>query len=248
MSAAETWLLGRNPHIGGSLGLRPALERVLSVPFAPEASVSRQGQRVLLVRKRLRYRAPSRRRTMADRISRLTEELQQFLAAQHVFFVATAPLDRGGHVNLSPKGLDTLRVLSPTELAYLDLTGSGNETSAHLLENGRITLMVCAFEGRPRVLRVYGTGRVHVPGSPRWNELRRLFPTVEGVRQIITVAIAEARTSCGYGVPLLEFRGERPTLEKWAVTKGVEGLVRYRREHNARSLDGLPTHLASAED
>ena len=185
---------------------------------------------------------------MGERFPSLTDELREFLSAQHVFFVATAPLDARGHVNLSPKGLDTQRVLSANEIAYLDLTGSGNETSALLLENGRITVMACAFEGRPQVVRVYGRGRVHLPGSARWDELRPRFPEIPGVRQVITVGIEEVRTSCGYGVPTLTFGGDRPTLEKWAVTKGPPGLARYRREHNASSLDGLPTHLGSANE
>ena len=184
---------------------------------------------------------------MADRFPGLTGGLREFLAAQHVFFVATAPRDPAGHVNLSPKGLDTLRVLSPNEIAYLDLTGSGNETSAHLLENGRITVMACAFEGKPQILRIYGRGTVHLPGTPRWNELRPRFPEIPGARQLVTVAVEEVRTSCGYGVPTLAFRGNRPTLEKWAVRKGREGLARYRREHNTKSLDGLPTHLVAEE-
>ena len=183
---------------------------------------------------------------MAERIPALTDELREFLTAQHVYFVATAPLAAPGHVNLSPKGLDTLRVLSANEIAYLDLTGSGNETSAHLLENGRITVMACAFEGRPQIVRVYGKGKVHLPGSPRWDELRSRFPEIPGIRQVISIAIEEVRTSCGYGVPTLTFDGDRPTLERWARAKGPEGLVRYRREHNAKSLDGLPTPLDSA--
>lgn len=173
----------------------------------------------------------------------LSPELRRFLEAQHVFFVATAPLEAAGRVNLSPKGLDTLRILAPTELAYLDLTGSGNETSAHLLENGRITLLACAFEGPPRILRIYGRGAVHLPGSRRWAALRPLFPSIEGARQIVTVAIERVKTSCGYGVPRLDFRQERDTLARWTAAKGPAGLVDYRAQNNARSLDGLPTHL-----
>ena len=173
----------------------------------------------------------------------LTPELERFLAAQHVFFVATAPLGSAGRVNLSPKGLDTLCVLSPGEIAYLDLTGSGNETSAHLLENGRITLMACAFEGAPRILRIYGRGAVHLPGTARWEELRSHFPPHEGARQIVTVAIERAKTSCGYGVPHLEFVQEREALDRWTRSKGTDGLSDYRAKHNAESLDGLPTHL-----
>jgi hypothetical protein len=175
----------------------------------------------------------------------LSEELRTFLLAQPCFFVASAPLGRGGRVNVSPKGLDTLRVLGPRECAYLDLTGSGNETSAHVLENGRLTFMACSFGERPRILRLYGRGAVHLPDSPRWAELRSAFGDAEGVRQIITLAIERVQTSCGYGVPRMEFQGHRPTLTRWAETRGDAGLARYRAEKNAVSIDGLPTHLAS---
>jgi hypothetical protein len=174
----------------------------------------------------------------------LSEELRTFLLAQPCFFVASAPVGRGGRVNVSPKGLDTLRVLGPRECAYLDLTGSGNETSAHVLENGRLTIMACSFGERPRILRLYGRGVVHLPTSPRWEELRPAFGNAEGVRQIITLAIERVQTSCGYGVPRMEFQGQRPTLTRWAETKGDAGLARYRAEKNTVSIDGLPTHLA----
>jgi hypothetical protein len=177
----------------------------------------------------------------------LTDDLAEFLQRQPVFFVATAPSGApgGGHVNLSPKGLDSLRVLSPTRLAYLDLTGSGNETSAHLLENGRITLMACAFEGNPMILRVFGRGSVALPGSEAWRELRGRFPAHPGERQLVVIDVERVQTSCGHGVPLLAFEEPRDLLTRWAEKKGPEGLVAYRREKNAASLDGLPTHLAS---
>lgn len=184
---------------------------------------------------------------MAQIYPDLTPTLQQFLARQHVFFVATAPRDPAAHINLSPKGLDTLRILSSHELAYLDLTGSGNETSAHLLENGRITLMACAFDGPPNVLRVYGEGTVHLPGSERWTELRSLFPEIEGARQIITVRVDKVLTSCGYAVPLMEFRKHRDLLPKWSRSKGPAGLSEYRAEKNEVSIDGMMTHLAQVK-
>jgi Pyridoxamine 5'-phosphate oxidase len=180
---------------------------------------------------------------MGETYKELNEDLRKFLLSQPCFFVATAPITDTGHVNVSPKGLDTLRVLSPNEVAYLDLTGSGNETSAHLLENGRMTLMVCSFEERPRILRLYGRGAVHVPTSNRWRELLPTFGRIEGARQIITLGIERAATSCGYGVPLMEFKSHRPTLARWAANKGTEGLERYREEKNLASIDGLPTHL-----
>jgi hypothetical protein len=184
---------------------------------------------------------------MPEPADHLSPELQRFLATQPVFFVATAPSGPGGHVNLSPKGLDTLRVLSEREVAYLDLTGSGNETSAHLLANGRITLMACSFEGPPRILRVYGRGSVHLPGSPGWEALRPRFPEHEGARQIVSIAIDRVATSCGHGLPLMELQGPRDLIPKWSHAKGPSGLAEYRRKNNRRSLDGLPTHLGEAE-
>lgn len=175
----------------------------------------------------------------------ITEALQAFIEAQPLFFVATAPLSREGHVNLSPKGLDCFRVLSPSCVAYLDLTGSGNETAAHLQENARITFMFCAFEGPPRILRLYGTGGVVLPGETRWAELAALFPEYPGVRQIIVADIERVQTSCGFAVPLMEYVGQRDTLLRWAEAKG-NGLPRYRQEKNSRSIDGLPTPYAGA--
>lgn len=176
----------------------------------------------------------------------ITEEQRQFIAAQKIFFVATAPLSAEGHINLSPKGMDTFRVLDSDEVAYLDLTGSGDETSAHLLENGRITFMFCAFEGAPLILRLYGQGRAILPGSSEWDEYIGLFPTLPGTRQIILAEIERVSTSCGYGVPLMAYQGDRPQLTDWATKKGPEALAEYRREHNLRSLDGLPTALGAA--
>src|SRR5688500_13611205 len=134
----------------------------------------------------------------------ITPDLEAFIGAQPLFFVATAPISGEGHVNLSPKGLDCLRVLSPTRVAYLDLTGSGNETAAHLAENGRITFMFCAFAGAPRILRLYGRGEVVLPDTPRWAELGGRFPDHPGARQIVAAEISRVQTSCGFGVPVME--------------------------------------------
>ena len=171
----------------------------------------------------------------------ISPELQAFIEAQHIFFVASAPNGSGGHVNLSPKGMDTFRVLGPRRVAYLDLTGSGNETAAHLVQNGRITFMFCAFEGKPSILRLYGTGRTIRPDSPEWAELAPIFPSLTGTRQIVIADVSRVQTSCGFGVPLMTFSGDRDALVRWAQVKGEEGLLSYRESHNRSSIDGLPT-------
>ncbi len=182
---------------------------------------------------------------MAKVFDRITPELQEFIAAQPLFFVATAPLDATGHVNLSPKGFDCLRVLSPHFVAYLDVTGSGNETSAHLLENGRITLMFCAFAGKPLILRLYGRGRVVLPTDADWRSLSAQFPDIPGTRQIIVADIERVQTSCGMGVPLLAYQGQRQELIQWAEKKGAAGVRDYHHAKNQVSIDGLPTPLAA---
>ena len=168
----------------------------------------------------------------------ITDELAAFIAAQRVFFVATAPTD-GGHVNLSPKGLDTFTVLDPSTVAYLDLTGSGIETVAHLRENGRITIMFCAFDGKPNIVRLYGRGEVLPTGEPEADALLPCFGEYPGARSVIRVRVDRVSTSCGYGVPLLEYAGERDELLKFAERRGPEGLVQYREDKNAVSIDGL---------
>jgi len=169
----------------------------------------------------------------------ITDALRAFILAQPLYFVASAPLSPAGHINLSPKGLDTFRVLSPDRVAYLDLTGSGNETASHLLENGRITFMFCSMSEAPRILRLYGRGRVVLPGDAEWEALASMFPDLPGVRQIIVAEIRRVQTSCGFGVPTLEAPQQRDTLLRWAESKGPEGLASYRAEKNVRSLDGL---------
>jgi Pyridoxamine 5'-phosphate oxidase len=164
----------------------------------------------------------------------------RFIQAQPMFFVASAPLDPQGHVNLSPKGLDTFRILGPSTVAYLDLTGSGIETVAHLKENGRIVLMFCAFQGPPNIMRLYGRGRVVEPRDEEFEELAAHFPEYESSRSIIVIELRKIRDSCGYGVPFMKCEGERPQLLAWARKRGPAGLAAYRQEKNRSSLDGLP--------
>jgi hypothetical protein len=167
-------------------------------------------------------------------------QLAGFLREQHLFFVATAPLSATGRVNLSPKGLPSLVVLDPHTVAYLDLTGSGVETIAHLRENGRITLMFCAFQGPPKIVRLHGRGEVIEPGDSSWEELQARFPSHPGARAVIRVRVERISDSCGYAVPLLRHEGDRDQLDRWCERKGPEGLEAYRVEHNRRSIDGLP--------
>lgn len=172
---------------------------------------------------------------------------QAFIEKQHIFFVATAPLQSDGHVNLSPKGLDCFRVLSDRKVAYMDLISSGNETSAHTLENGRITFMFCSFEGAPNILRLYGKGSTILPNTPLWDEYAPHFTIYPSTRQLIVAEIDLVQTSCGFGVPLFEYVGERDIHFEWAAKKGEDGLQAYMQENNRVSLDGLPTSLAVQE-
>lgn len=171
----------------------------------------------------------------------IDDRLAAFLLSQPVFFTATAPLASDGRVNVSPKGLsDTFAVLGPNRVAYLDLTGSGVETIAHLRENGRITLMFCAFEGPPRIVRLHGHGEVLTNTDPRWADLLESFCEREGMRSIVVVDVERIADSCGYGVPDMTFVGDRRHLAEWAARKGPDGLVEYQLDRNARSIDGLP--------
>ncbi|MBW4660167.1 MAG: pyridoxamine 5'-phosphate oxidase family protein [Drouetiella hepatica Uher 2000/2452] len=180
---------------------------------------------------------------MAKVFDHITDELQKFIAAQQVFFVATSPLSATGHINLSPKGLDSFRIFSPHQVAYLDLTGSGNETSAHLQENGRITFMFCAFHGKPMILRLFGQGHTVLPGSPDWETFYALFPNLPGTRQIFVATIDRIQTSCGTGVPLFEYQQQRDEMVQWAAKKGEAGIHTYQQQKNCISIDGLPTPL-----
>lgn len=167
-------------------------------------------------------------------------DLRAFIEAQHVFFVATAPSASDGHVNLSPKGLDCLRVLAPRTVAYLDRVGSGAETIAHLRENGRIVVMFCAFAGSARIVRLHGRGEVLEPQDAEFGALRPSFPGSANGRSIIRITVTRVSDSCGFGVPRYRYEGQRDELDQWAGLKGEGGLADYQRQKNRRSLDGLP--------
>ena len=178
---------------------------------------------------------------------RIDGKLAEFIRKQHMFFVGTAPDEPDGHLNVSPKGLDTFRILGPNSVAYLDLTGSGIETVAHLRQNGRVTIMFCAFEGRPLIVRLYGRGRVVEPGDGDWDALVARFPEYPGVRSVVVVEVERIADSCGFAVPLYEYQGERSQLIDYAEQKGAEGLEEYKALKNRSSIDGL-AGLRSAED
>ncbi|MBG9377449.1 pyridoxamine 5'-phosphate oxidase family protein [Panacibacter sp. DH6] len=178
--------------------------------------------------------------------SAMTNAHIDFIRQQKMFFTATAPLSATGHINLSPKGLDSFRVLSPTKVIYMDIVGSGNETSAHILENQRITFMFCAFEGAPNILRLYGKGHTVTDTHADWQQYASLFQLPLAVRQFIVADIHKVQTSCGFSVPYYDYAGERDHAEKWAAKKGIDGLQDYMQEKNMVSMDGLPTALAIA--
>jgi len=165
---------------------------------------------------------------------------REFIERQLVFFVASAPLAASGRVNVSPKGLDTFRVLGEREVAYLDYVGSGAETIAHLRENGRITIMFCAFDEPPKIVRLHGRGEVVEPGDASFDELRGRFPPGTEARAVIRVSVERVSSSCGFGVPLMTPEGHRDRIPEWSERKGRDGLEAYQREKNARSVDGLP--------
>jgi len=177
---------------------------------------------------------------MSKQRDAIDDDLAAWLRRQHVFFVATAPLSKEAHINCSPKGGDSFRILGPREVAYQDYTGSGAETVAHLRENGRIVLMFCAFDGKPEIARLHGSGEALLPGDPGFHDLASWFPPNPGMRALIRVSVSRVSTSCGFATPLMDFRQDRDTLDKWAAVKGWEGLDEYRAAKNARSIDGLP--------
>ena len=177
---------------------------------------------------------------MGNIVQAMDDSIKKFIQAQPLFFVASAPLDANGHVNVSPKGLNTFRILGDSTVAYLDLTGSGIETVAHVKENGRIVLMFCAFQGQPKILRLYGRGRVVEPQQAEFSELAAHFSKEEGTRAIIVVNVSRIADSCGYSIPLLRYEGERDQLSAWARNRGPEGLKNYRLKKNQKSIDGLP--------
>jgi len=173
----------------------------------------------------------------------INDSHRAFILKQKLFFTASAPLSANSHVNLSPKGIDSFRVLSESRVAYMDIVGSGNETSAHILENGRLTIMFCAFDGSPNILRLYGNGYTVLPGDEEWQDLAPHFNIQLATRQIIVSDVHQVQTSCGFSVPYYDYRGERDHAQKWAENKGAEGLQSYKEEKNRISLDGLPTSL-----
>lgn len=181
---------------------------------------------------------------MGQTFSEISPDTAAWIDRQHLFFVASSPMAADGHINLSPKGGDSFRVLGPNDVAYLDLTGSGVETIAHLRENGRIVVMFCAFEGSPRIVRLHGRGTVVQRGEPDFNGLASAFPDHPGARAVIRIAVARVSDSCGYAVPLMDYREERTVLDKWSERKGVEGMEEYRRQINTASIDGLPAYEA----
>jgi Pyridoxamine 5'-phosphate oxidase len=181
---------------------------------------------------------------MSEFFDKITPELAKFIVKQAVFFVATAA--PGARINLSPKGMDTFRVLDEKRVGYLDLTGSGNETAAHLLRDGRITIMFCSFDKSAEIARIYGRGAVVRPTDERWPKLIAHFPKLSGVRQIMEIGVESAMTSCGYGVPRMREMTERDTLEKYWTKRGEGKKEEYQQDHNLRSIDGLPTGMPEA--
>jgi hypothetical protein len=178
---------------------------------------------------------------MAQFFESLNPNLTDFIRRQPVFFVATAA--KGGRINLSPKGLDSLRVLNDRTVAYLDITGSGAETAAHVLHDGRLTFMFCSFGEKPLILRLYGRGEVVRPNDPKWNDLFAQFVPMPGQRQIVVLHIESAQTSCGFGVPRMQLLEHRTDLTDWTTKKGEQGLVEYRAKKNSISIDGFATGL-----
>ncbi len=186
---------------------------------------------------------------MAKTHPEIDQEMAAWVGRQHLFFVATAPLAGDGLVNCSPKGLDSFAILDAHTIAYLDFNGSGVETIAHVRENGRITIMFCALDGSPKILRFQGIGHVIEPHEEEFAALRVKFPDAPAVRSIVRVDVTRVSDSCGFGVPLYQYMGERDTLARWAASKGEEGMATYQGQKNRVSLDGLPglQYIAAAE-
>lgn len=178
---------------------------------------------------------------VSEQFSKLDEKLIEFIKNQHLFFVGTAGAE--GRVNISPKGMDSLRVIDSNKIAWVNYTGSGNETAAHVLECQRMTLMFCAFEGKPQILRVYGKATAIHPRDKEWEAMLSLFPTTPGTRQIFMLDIESVATSCGFSVPLYEHVEEREVLVQWAEKKGEEGVKKYWQDKNQKSIDGKPTGI-----
>jgi hypothetical protein len=182
---------------------------------------------------------------MAKQYPDISDTLQEFIEKQKIFFVATAAKD--GRVNVSPKGMDSFRVLGKNKIAWLNVTGSGNETAAHLKDTNRMTIMFCAFEDQPKILRLYGSAKVFHSRDREWPEKLAYFPKLAGSRQVFEMDVDLVQTSCGFGVPLFEYVEDRDTLTVWATNKGEEGLETYWKERNQLSMDGKPTGIINED-
>lgn len=176
---------------------------------------------------------------MGRAFATITDQMRSFVDEQHLFFVATAPSE-GGNVNLSPKGYESFRILDDNRVCYLDLTGSGAETIAHVQENGRITFMFCAFTGKPNIVRFYGHGNIVRPGDEQWDELIQLFDDMPGIRSIIVADVHRTSTACGYAVPFMDYVEDRDRLKQHWTDKTPDDLDSYWEKKNATSIDGLP--------
>lgn len=176
---------------------------------------------------------------MAKIVEEISTDLKEFIARQKVFFVGTAA--QTGTVNISPKGMDTFRVVDSKKIVWLNLTGSGNETAAHLVKNNRMTIMFCAFEGKPLILRLYGQSNIFHHDDKEFMQYINLFPTISGSRQIIEMHIDKVQTSCGFAVPLMDFKEERTMLQSWSDKQGKGRIEAYWKEKNAVSIDGFET-------
>ena len=178
---------------------------------------------------------------MSQRYSKIRKELKDFAIKQKIFFVVTA--DRGGRINLSPKGMDTLRVIEPNKIVWLNLTGSGNETAAHLIRNNRMTILFCSFEGKPLNLRLYGSAKIFHGQNETYNKYLTLFPKIVGSRQIIEMKVDLVQMSCGFAVPLMDYKEERTLLKSWAKKQGEDRIKKYWKENNTTSIDNFETGI-----
>jgi len=185
---------------------------------------------------------------MAKVHKEITSDLAEWIAKQSMYFVASAPLTETGHVNISPRGLLSLRILDPQQVLLLDLTGSGNETAAHVTENSRLTVMFCAFTGQPKILRLYGNAEAILPGHEQWPTLRSEFPeSIPGVRQLFRLNVTRVQTSCGFGVPLMDFVAQREIYSEWTEKRNEQELNEYRENNNTVSIDGIAIPVNSSE-
>ncbi len=178
---------------------------------------------------------------MGQQYEKLDKQQVGFIEQQQMFFVGSAPND--GRVNISPKGMDAFRILDESTVAWLNVTGSGNETAAHVLENGRMTIMFCAFEGKPKILRLYGTARVYHHYDAEWEQVHSHFNPIPGARQIFVLDVDMVQSSCGMGVPLFDYQSQRGLMEKWAENRGEDGIKAYWEEKNTHTIDGKATQI-----